>query len=64
MDQNLITVRVQLHPDQAWALAQLVKRIGFSDCRALAQNDEQAYHMVYAAERLRRALAAAGIAPR
>jgi hypothetical protein len=64
MGHDTITVQVQLHPDQAWALAQLLKRIGFSDCRALAQNDEQAYHMLYAAERLRRALAQAGIAPR
>lgn len=64
MDQNIITVQVHLHPDQAWALAQLLKRIGFTDCRALAQDDEQAYHMLYAAERLRRALAQAGVAPR
>lgn len=64
MDHNTVTFQVQLPQDQAWALAQLLKRIGYSDCRALAEDDQQAYQMIQATERVRRALADAGIAPR
>lgn len=63
MDDN-ITVQVDMPQDLAWALAQLLKRMGYSDCRALAEDDQQAYQMIQAAERLRRALADTGIAPR
>jgi hypothetical protein len=59
-----ITVQIDLPQDQAWALAQLLKRIGYSDCRALAEDDQQAYQMIQAAEQVRRALADAGVAPR
>ena len=61
---HTITFQVDMPQDQAWALAQLLKRIGYSDCRTLAQDDEQAYQMIYAAERLRKAMAEAGIVPR
>jgi len=59
-----ITVQIDLPQDLAWALAQLLKRIGYSDCRSLAESDEQAYQMLQATEQVRRALAQAGIAPR
>ncbi|MBP8224926.1 MAG: hypothetical protein KAX59_02135 [Acidovorax sp.] len=59
-----ITVQIDLPQDLAWALAQLLKRIGYSDCRALAEDDQQAYQMIQAAEQVRRALADAGVAPR
>jgi uncharacterized protein YpbB len=59
-----ITVQIDLPQDLAWALAQLLKRIGYSDCRALAEDDQQAYQMIQATEQVRRALADAGIAPR
>lgn len=59
-----ITVQLQLSDKQAWALAQLLKRIGFSDCRGLAEDDEQARLMIAAAESVRAALAEAGYAPR
>ncbi|RTL27849.1 MAG: hypothetical protein EKK47_17570 [Burkholderiales bacterium] len=59
-----ITVQVDLPQDLAWALAQLLKRIGYSDCRALAEDDEQAYQMIEATEQVRKALAQAGVAPR
>jgi hypothetical protein len=64
MDHDIITLQVQLPQDLAWALAQLLKRIGYGDCRALAEDDEQAYQMMQATEQVRRALADAGIAPR
>ena len=62
--EELVTVHVELEPAQAWALAQLLKRIGWSDCRTLAENEQQTALMIAAAERVRQALAQAGYAPR
>jgi len=59
-----VTVHVELSAEQAWALAQLVKRIGWADCRSLAEDDEQTRQMIQATDRVRAALAAAGYAPR
>jgi hypothetical protein len=64
MDHNTVTLQVDMPQDLAWALAQLLKRIGYSDCRSLAESDEQAYQMIQATEQVRRALAEAGMAPR
>lgn len=49
---------------QAYALAELCKRIGFSDCRAMAVNDAEAYDMIRATNRVRGALARAGVCVR
>lgn len=46
------------------ALAQFLKRAGFSDFRSCAVDDAEAYAMRDAAEKIRRALADAGFAPR
>jgi hypothetical protein len=62
--EELITVAVELDAEQAWALAQLVKRIGWADCRSLAEDEEQTRLMIAATERVRAALAALGYAPR
>jgi hypothetical protein len=62
--QELVTVAVELDAEQAWALAQLVKRIGWADCRSLAEDEEQTRQMIQATERVRAALAAVGYAPR
>jgi hypothetical protein len=62
--QDLITVQVELNAEQAWALAQLVKRIGWADCRSLAEDEQQTRLMIEATERVRQALAEAGYAPR
>ena len=59
-----ITIEVELNDAQAWALAQFVKRVGLSDYRALAIDQDEAYEMVDAGERVRRALAEKGRAPR
>ena len=59
-----VTFTVELDAAQAWALAQLLKRIGWSDCRSLAEDEEQTRLMIAAAERVRAALAEAGYAPR
>ena len=62
--EELVTVAVELQPAQAWALAQLVKRIGWADCRSWAEDDTQTRLMIQATERVRQALAEAGYAPR
>ena len=62
--EELVTVVIELDAEQAWALAQFVKRIGWADCRSLAEDEEQTRLMIAATERVRAALAAAGFAPR
>ena len=59
-----IIVTIEFDAEQAWALAQLVKRIGWADCRSLAEDDEQTRQMIQPTARVRAALAAAGYAPR
>jgi hypothetical protein len=59
-----VSITVELTDDQAWNLAQFLKRVGFSDFRTNAQDDAEAYAMRDAADRVRVALAAAGYAPR
>jgi hypothetical protein len=61
---NIVTLQVELNAEQAWALAQLLKRIGWSDCKKLAEDEAQTQLMIEAAERLRAALAEVGYAPR
>lgn len=53
-----------LPADEAWALAQFLKRTGYSDYRAQAVSDDEAHAMREAGETLRRALAEQGYAPR
>lgn len=55
---------VELSKDQAWAIAQFFKRAGFSDYRANAVDDDEAYEMRDAADVIRNALSEHGIAPR
>lgn len=59
-----IALAVELTDAEAWNLAQFLKRVGFSDFRANAQDDAEAYAMRDAADRIRVALAEAGYAPR
>ena len=63
-DKENVEVHARLSPAQAWALAQLVKRLGYRECRGLAEDEDQAWLMLIGAERLRQALAEAGYAPR
>lgn len=50
--------------DEAMAFAEFLKRAGFCDYRSLASNEQEAYDMRYAGEKIRKALADAGYAPR
>lgn len=59
-----IEIHVTLTDAQAWEFAQFLKRVCFSDYRGHATSDDEAYHMVNAGERIRRALAEHGYAPR
>ena len=51
---------VELSESQTWALAELCKRITFSDCKSNAIDDEEARQMIAATDRLGEALAKAG----
>ncbi|HAT3474055.1 TPA: hypothetical protein I8498_005235, partial [Serratia marcescens] len=55
---------IQLTHREAQALAQLVKRLGFSDCRGLATSDIEAYLMMDGINQIMKALAEEGYAPR
>lgn len=59
-----VEITITLTDAQAWEYAQFLKRVCFSDYRGHATSDEEAYHMVNAGERIRRALAEHGYAPR
>lgn len=61
---NSVTVTLELDSGNAWALAQFVKRVGWSEIRQNAVDDTEAYDMRDAIEALQRALAEAGISPR
>ena len=55
---------IELTEDQAWAFAHYLKRIGYSDYRARAASDAEAWRMHDAGDALRIALAEAGVNPR
>jgi len=60
----MVIIEVELPDDQALALAQFLKRVDYNDYRELAVDQQQAYEMVDAGEKVRAALAAKGYAPR
>lgn len=62
--ENGLPLHLITTEEDAAALAQLVKRIGWSDARALAVNDDKAYAMMDGIAALQRALAEAGYNPR
>lgn len=63
MDQP-IEITLQLTPAEAWALAELCKRIGYTEIRALSKDDTEARYVGNAMYRVAVELAAAGVAPR
>lgn len=58
------TLTVTLTSIEADALAQLLKRIGFTECRALAASDAEAYLMRDACDVIAKTLASLNHAPR
>lgn len=61
---NSVTVTLNLDSGNAWALAQFVKRIGWTEIRQNAVDDTEAYDMRDAIDALQKALSEAGISPR
>ena len=64
---EFFTIRFVVEFEQAWELAQLLKRIGWSECRALAncgESEGQCRLMLEAIEQVREGLCAKGFDPR
>jgi hypothetical protein len=64
-ENKLITL--DLPPDEAHALAQLVKRLDRSDCKRLSNRYDSGQErdaMIAGVDKLQRALAEAGVSPR
>lgn len=61
---QFIDIRSRLSQEEASALAQLVKRITFSDVRQNASDEAEAYLMLDALNEVRKALREAGYDPR
>jgi hypothetical protein len=59
-----VFLAVDLTDAQAWHLAQVLKRVGFSEFKLNAQDEDEAYGMRDAADKVRRALADVGYALR
>lgn len=60
----MVSFTVELPEEQALALALLMKRLTFEDCRSRAVDQEQAYTMLYATDAVRAGLAKVGYNPR
>jgi hypothetical protein len=58
------SISVVLNRDDAWNLALFLKRVGWDEIRANAQDDAEAQAIRAAIERMQGALAEAGYAPR
>jgi len=59
-----VELRVELDDATAWALAQFVKRVCWSDMRGCAVDDSEAYQIRAGVDAVRAALARIGYAPR
>ena len=59
-----MVVELELSEDEAWALAEFVKRVTWSEMRACAVDDDEAYMIRFAVLAVGEALASQGIAPR
>ena len=62
--EQTLHLDLALGEQNAWDLAQFLKRAGFSEFRACAVDQDEAYRMIAAADKVRRALADAGVDPR
>ena len=62
--QQAVRITVELTPQEAWDYAQFLKRVGFSNYRENAHDQDEAYRMMAVGEKFRAALADAGYAPR
>lgn len=62
-EEPIAVVKAQLflNDANAYALAELCKRIGWSSCRSISLNDEECHRMLSALCCVREALASAGV---
>ncbi len=63
-DDKVVTITVELSDVEAWQLAQFCKRSGFGHYRECAMDNDEAYTMIDAMNKVRTALAEKGYAPR
>jgi len=64
IEQGKATTGRDLDEAEAWALGQLVKCLGWADCRTKAVDDAEAHLMQEALAKLQRVLDEADISPR
>lgn len=64
MGQGINTLSLELDDKEALALAQFVKRLTWSDLRGCAVDDDEAYVIKDAVDKLQRAMAEEGFSPR
>lgn len=64
MSEETVRIEVEFSDSEAWVFAQFLKRAGHSNYLECAADSSEAYQMLFAGEKLRAALAAAGYAPR
>ena len=64
MSNESVTTTIELTEDQAMALAQFMKRVGWDEWRRKAVDDAEAHLMRDACDKLSKALADRGFAPR
>jgi hypothetical protein len=64
VSQGEICLNVSLSEQEAWDLAQFLKRAGFADFRSNAVDDEEAFRMQNVAGKVRQSLNQLGYAPR
>ena len=64
MPEQAVTITVDLTDAEAWELAQFLKRVGWTEWRGLSRSDDEAYLKRDGCEKVQRALAQAGYAPR
>lgn len=62
--QNVVSITVELTPQEALDYAQFLKRVGFTDYLSNAVDRDEAYRMLAAGEKFRAALADNGFSPR
>ena len=60
----LLKLEIEIPEIQAEAVSQILKRIGFSEIRALSCDEEEAYNAQYGLEKIRESLAEQGFNPR
>lgn len=59
--EQTVTVTIELPSSQAYALAELCKRLCWADARAMSVSEEETRCMIEATDRVRAALTRAGV---